>query len=75
VVDELTDLEENGTLPDRNGDALVEEDTSGRSTILGTKKFSMDEDRLDAHLTDVLRWWFGFRSPKGVELAQSGRCG
>ncbi|KAG2088240.1 exonuclease V a 5' deoxyribonuclease-domain-containing protein [Suillus cothurnatus] len=75
VVDELTDLEENGTLPDRNGDALVEEDTSGRSTILGTKKFSMDEDRLDAHLTDVLRWWFGFRPPKGVELAQSGRCG
>ncbi|KAG1839232.1 exonuclease V a 5' deoxyribonuclease-domain-containing protein [Suillus subalutaceus] len=75
VADELTDLEDNGTLPDRNGDFLVEEDTSGLSTILGTRKFFMDEDRLDAHLTDVLRWWFGFRPPRGVELAQSNRCG
>ncbi|KAG2045120.1 exonuclease V a 5' deoxyribonuclease-domain-containing protein [Suillus americanus] len=75
VADELANLEENGTLPDRNGDSLVEEDTSGLSTILGTRTFFMDEDRLDAHLTDILRWWFGFRPPRGVELAQSNRCG
>ncbi|KAG1825665.1 exonuclease V a 5' deoxyribonuclease-domain-containing protein [Suillus subaureus] len=75
AADESTGLKENGNLPDQNGDSLVEEDTSGLSTILGTRKFFMDEDRLDAHLIDVLRWWFGFRPPRGVELAQSNRCG
>ncbi|KAG1766411.1 exonuclease V a 5' deoxyribonuclease-domain-containing protein [Suillus occidentalis] len=74
AADELTNLEESWILPDGNG-APVEEDTSGLSTILGTKKFFMDEDRLDAHLRDVLQWWFGFRPPRGVELAQSSRCG
>ncbi|KAG2075178.1 hypothetical protein BDR04DRAFT_1228933 [Suillus decipiens] len=75
TADKLANLEENGTVPDQNGDLPVEEDTSGLSTILGTRKFLMDEDRLDAHLRDVLQWWFGFRPPRGVELAQSSRCG
>ncbi|KAG2160007.1 exonuclease V a 5' deoxyribonuclease-domain-containing protein [Suillus bovinus] len=75
AADKLTDLRENWTLPDQNGDSPVEEDTSGLSTILGTRKFFMDENRLDAYLRDVLQWWFGFRLPRGVELAQSGRCG
>ncbi|KAG2120610.1 exonuclease V a 5' deoxyribonuclease-domain-containing protein [Suillus discolor] len=75
AADKLTNLEENGTLPDQNDDSPVEEDTSGLSTILGTRKFFMDEDRLDAHLRDILQWWFGFRLPRGVELAQSSRCG
>ncbi|KAG2345188.1 hypothetical protein BDR05DRAFT_930426 [Suillus weaverae] len=75
AADKLTNLEENGTLPGRNDDSLVEEDISGLSTILGTRKFFMDENRLDAHLRDVLQWWFGFRPPRGVELAQSSRCG
>lgn len=75
MADELTNLEENGTLPDQNDDSPVEEDTSGLSTILGTRKFFMDEDRLDAHLKDILQWWLGFRLPRGVELAQSSRCG
>lgn len=73
-ADKLTNLEESGILPDGNG-APVEEDISGLSTILGIKKFLMDEDRLDAHLRDVLQWWLGFRPPRGVELAQSSRCG
>ncbi|KAG0702735.1 exonuclease V a 5' deoxyribonuclease-domain-containing protein [Suillus ampliporus] len=63
-----------GLLPDRNGDSPDEEDTSGLSTILGTRRFLMDDNRLDAHLEDVLRWWFGIRPPRGVELAQSSRC-
>ncbi|KAG2057085.1 hypothetical protein BDR06DRAFT_952193 [Suillus hirtellus] len=75
VADELTNLEENGTLPDQSDDSPVEEDTSGLSTILGTRKFFMDEDRLDAHLKDILQWWLGYRLPRGVELAQSSRCG
>jgi exonuclease V len=57
----------------RDGET-ADEDTSGLSMILGTKKFLMDNSRLDAHLEDVLQWWFGIRPPRGVELAQSGRC-
>ncbi|KAG2154567.1 exonuclease V a 5' deoxyribonuclease-domain-containing protein [Suillus clintonianus] len=74
TVDKLTNLEENRTHPDGNGDPPDEEDTSGISTILGSKKFFMDDDRLDAHLKDILQWWFGIRPPRGVELAQSSRC-
>ncbi|KAG9314150.1 exonuclease V a 5' deoxyribonuclease-domain-containing protein [Chiua virens] len=28
------------------------------SRIIGTKEFDMDEGKLDAHLVDVLQWWF-----------------
>ena len=76
VADGITSLESNkiGILSDRNGETSDEEDTSGLSTVLGTKKFFMSDERLDAHLEDVLQWWFGVRPPRGVELAQSGRC-
>jgi exonuclease V len=60
-------------LPNRKNETL-DEDASGLSMILGTRKFFMDDNRLDAHLKDVLQWWFGIRPPKGVEVAQSGRC-
>ncbi|KAG1757843.1 exonuclease V a 5' deoxyribonuclease-domain-containing protein [Suillus lakei] len=68
------ELEASKTLPDRNDGPPVEEDTSGLSTILGMRKFFMDNDRLDAHLEDVFQWWFGNRPPRGVEPAQSSRC-
>jgi exonuclease V len=66
--------EEDEILFDRNDGSPSEEDTSSHSMILGTRKILMDDNRLDAHLEDILRWWFGIRPPKGVELAQSGRC-
>ncbi|OAX40886.1 hypothetical protein K503DRAFT_855055 [Rhizopogon vinicolor AM-OR11-026] len=74
IADEITSLEgEDKTLPDRTRE-FSDEDASGFSMILGTKKFFMNDNRLDEHLEDVLRWWFGIRPPRGVELAQSGRC-
>ncbi|KAG1749747.1 exonuclease V a 5' deoxyribonuclease-domain-containing protein [Suillus paluster] len=73
AADEVTNLEDR-TLLARNSDSPNEEDTSGHSTILGTRTFVMDDNRLDAHLEDVLQWWFGIRPPRGVELAQSTRC-
>jgi len=60
-------------LPNRKDEPL-DEDASGLSMILGTRKFFMDDNQLDAHLKDVLQWWFGIRPPRGVEVAQSGRC-
>ncbi|OJA10311.1 hypothetical protein AZE42_05193 [Rhizopogon vesiculosus] len=73
IADEMTSLEdEDKTLPDRTS-GFPDEDASGFSMILGSKKFFMNDNRLDEHLEDVLRWWFGIRPPRGVELAQSGR--
>lgn len=34
----------------------------------------MDDDELDAHLTDVLQWWFGARPARGVDIGQTNRC-
>lgn len=64
---------EDRILPNRK-DKTLDEDASGLSMILGTRKFFMDDNRLDAHLRDILQWWFGLRPPKGVEVAQCGRC-
>ncbi|KIK99480.1 hypothetical protein PAXRUDRAFT_822717 [Paxillus rubicundulus Ve08.2h10] len=48
--------------------------TSDMSPIIGTKEFRMNDDQLDAHLADVLQWWFGSRPARGVEVAQTNRC-
>jgi len=44
------------------------------SPIIGTKEFEMNDDELNAQLTDVLQWWFGTRPAKGVDLSQTNRC-
>jgi exonuclease V len=43
-------------------------------SIIGTKKFLLDDILLDDHLASVLEWWHGVRQPKGVEVEQSKRC-
>ncbi|KAF8846138.1 hypothetical protein BDN67DRAFT_891221 [Paxillus ammoniavirescens] len=44
------------------------------SPIIGTKEFRMNDDQLDTHLADVLQWWLGTRSARGVEVTQTNRC-
>lgn len=34
----------------------------------------MNDDELDAHLVDVLQWWFGTRPARGVDVSQANRC-
>ena len=42
--------------------------------LLGVKKFQVDDQRLDAHLRSILRWWHGQRRPKGVTKELERRC-
>ncbi|KAL0068603.1 hypothetical protein AAF712_004318 [Marasmius tenuissimus] len=44
------------------------------ASIIGTKEFLYCASLLDNHLLDIMRWWEGYREPKGVSLEQSWRC-
>lgn len=44
------------------------------STVIGTKEFYFDGQLLDNHIIDVLQWWNGQRSTRGVEEEFCGRC-
>lgn len=62
---------------------VADEDSEGTATsqteslpkgLLGVKKFQMDDQKLDAHLRSILRWWHGKRRPKGVPQELERRC-
>ncbi|KAG7088602.1 hypothetical protein E1B28_012576 [Marasmius oreades] len=44
------------------------------ANIIGTKDFLYSASFLDNHIRDVMRWWEGYREPRGVSLEQAWRC-
>ncbi|KAK7695108.1 hypothetical protein QCA50_002298 [Cerrena zonata] len=52
----------------------TDDEMDGPSTIIGTKRFRMNDKMLDAYLKSVLDWWHGRRPPKGVGIELTRRC-
>ncbi|KAF7307593.1 hypothetical protein MIND_00554300 [Mycena indigotica] len=44
------------------------------SAVIGTKRFPMDEVRLEEYLHSAIQWWTGHRRARGVTEAQTSRC-
>lgn len=42
--------------------------------IIGRKSFAFDEDALNAHVKNVMQWWHGERTPRGVDIEHVHRC-
>ncbi|CAL1694649.1 unnamed protein product [Somion occarium] len=55
-------------------DSDIDVDQQIASTVIGTKKFRMDDRMLNGYLGSVLDWWHGRRPPKGVDLELTRRC-
>jgi len=41
---------------------------------LGTTLFTLDNERLDEHLSSILNWWHGERPPRGVAVEGLYQC-
>lgn len=76
AVEATTAGREDDTDTGDNTDSSVDTDakTKEPSTIIGTKKFKMDEKMLNGYLKNVLDWWHGRRPPKGVGIELTRRC-
>ena len=76
IVDSEPASPSKGKSPD-SGEDTEPDDTptaSAESTIIGTKTFQMNERFLNTSVNNVLDWWLGRRSPKGVALHLTRRC-
>lgn len=43
--------------------------------VIGNKFFDYDEEVVSRHLADVMSWWRGERSAKGVHIEEAFKCG
>jgi exonuclease V len=42
--------------------------------IIGRKSFVFDRDAMNAHVQNVMQWWRGERTPRGVDIEHVHRC-
>lgn len=48
--------------------------SAGRSAVIGVKEFTVDNVFLDNYLSSILEFWYGKRSPVGVDVHLTRRC-
>ena len=72
--DEPVDAESSNSSDEDSDADSNNADVRQRSTVIGTKRFEVDSDALDAYLSSVLKLWYGKRSPKGVDVELTRRC-
>ncbi|KAK4046437.1 hypothetical protein OIO90_006569 [Microbotryomycetes sp. JL221] len=52
----------------------MEDKFDAAGVVIGTVRFKMDSDALDAWLADAVKLWKSERLPRGVDLNQTKRC-
>ncbi|KAG6846054.1 hypothetical protein H0H87_006418 [Tephrocybe sp. NHM501043] len=60
--------------PSSSRSSSVSEVDRHELTPIGTKEFQYEEETLDHHITNALRFWHGTREPQGVSIEDSWRC-